>query len=73
MSLLLAYHDKHRALVCSDDRCVSFTENGEVVPMDVRVPKFICVGGLILGILGTSDVCTKLNDGTHECSWTIRN
>src|SRR6266850_1185129 len=63
MSLLLAYHDKSRALVCSDDRAISFNADGEPEPLDERVPKFIFVGELILAVLGTSDVCESLRRG----------
>jgi len=64
MSFFLAYHDSKRTAVCSDDRAISFDESGSPVPLEGgRVPKFLCVGGLIFAVLGTSDVCANLNRG----------
>ena len=68
MSLLLAFHDKTRAVVCSDDRAIKFDQAGEASALPERVPKFVCLRlasfALIFAALGRSDVCEKLFRGT---------
>lgn len=64
MSLLLAYHDSKRALVCCDDRAIRFDESGQAIALAERVPKFVCVGALIFTALGRSDVAATLMHGT---------
>lgn len=63
MSLLLAFHDKNRAIVASDDREIRFDENGLPVPTDTRVPKFYFAGKHILAICGRNDICVQLGKG----------
>src|SRR5436190_8326977 len=68
MSLLIAYHDARRAVVCSDDRAVTLDESGARIPMNVRVPKFLVfLGlGLVVGAVGRVDLSGKLWDGTKR-------
>jgi len=57
MSLAIFYHDRERALVCSDDREVSY-ETGAPTPRPYRVAKFHFLdGGIIFAALGPGLVC----------------
>jgi hypothetical protein len=62
MSLLLAYHDPKKAIVCSDDRATTLDKQA----LDYRVPKFIMLDEfLILGSVGRRDTIEKLQEGTE--------
>ncbi len=64
MSLLLAYHDSKRAVVCSDDRGIRFNQAGQAEPVAERIPKFVQAGDFIFASLGRSDVAATLLRGT---------
>jgi hypothetical protein len=66
MSLLLAYHDTKRAVVCCDDLAVSFNSTGQPERIPARVPKFILVGACLFCLVGRSDVCDVLRAGTRR-------
>ena len=63
MSLFLAYHDKSRCAVVSDDRVIAFSATGGAEPLAHRVPKFITCGGFIFALVGSSEVCGQLGRG----------
>lgn len=63
MSLLLAYHDSKRGLVCSDDRIIRYGAGGAPEALDARVPKFVVSNGLIFATVGYGDICASLNRG----------
>jgi len=64
MSLLLVYEDSKRAVVCSDDRSITFDEAGAAKILEGRFPKFCCFGVgsamFIFGVLGPSRVAARL-------------
>src|SRR6266581_8419059 len=64
MSIFLLYCERERAIVCSDDRAVTFNAAGEVQPLAARVPKFTRAGKFIFAALGRSDVSRTLMEGT---------
>lgn len=66
MSLLLVFHDESRAVVCSDDLAISFSQDGAPVPASEKVCKFVLIGGLIFGAVGRSDICQSLSRGTQR-------
>jgi hypothetical protein len=66
MSLLIAFHDSNRAVVCSDDRAISFNAAGEPEESLERACKFILIGALIFVAVGRSDVCRALNAGMRR-------
>jgi hypothetical protein len=61
MSLILCYHERRRACVASDGRSVAF-HDGEPTAADDHTSKFISVGLNIVGIVGPSDVCSRLKE-----------
>src|SRR6266566_2725738 len=64
MSIFLLYCERERAIVCSDDRAVTFNAAGEVQPLAARVPKFTRAGKFVFAALGRSDVSRTLMEGT---------
>ncbi len=70
MSLLVAYFDKLRAVVASDDRAV-VEENSTRTPLPGRFPKFrilksAVLGAVVLGFVGRNDLAEKLWAGTER-------
>ncbi len=63
MSLFLAYFDPVRAVVCSDDRAISYDEAGTLQTMAGSFPKFSVIGDQIIAVAGRSDVSRRVQNG----------